>query len=147
MRPEIEKKRRKIMKGLWKEFKEFINKGNALSMAVGIILGGAFTAIVTAIVDNLITPLLGVICGGIDFSAISIKVGEASFGIGAVISAIITFLATALVLFFILRGVNKAQAAAEKMKKKEEEEAAAAPEPSEEVKLLTEIRDLMKDNK
>ncbi len=135
------------MKGLWKEFKEFINKGNALSMAVGIILGGAFTAIVTAIVDNLITPLLGVICGGIDFSAISIKVGEASFGIGAVISAIITFLATALVLFFILRGVNKAQAAAEKMKKKEEEEAAAAPEPSEEVKLLTEIRDLMKDNK
>ena len=147
MRPETEKKRRKNMKGLWKEFKEFINKGNALSMAVGIILGGAFTAIVTAIVDNLITPLLGVICGGIDFSAISIKVGEASFGIGAVISAIITFLATALVLFFILRGVNKAQAAAGKMKKKEEEEAAAAPEPSEEVKLLTEIRDLMKDNK
>ncbi len=132
------------MKGLWKEFKEFINKGNALSMAVGIILGGAFTAIVTAIVENLITPLIGVICGGIDFSALSIKVGEASFGIGAVISAIITFLATALVLFFILRGVNKAQAAAEKMKKKEEEEAAAAPEPSEEIKLLTEIRDLMK---
>lgn len=132
------------MKGLWKEFKEFINKGNALSMAVGIILGGAFTAIVTAIVDNLIAPLLGVICGGIDFSALSVKVGEASFGIGAVISAIITFIATALVLFFILKGVNKAQAAAEKLKKKEEEEAAAAPEPSEEVKLLMEIRDLMK---
>ncbi|MDO4938678.1 MAG: large conductance mechanosensitive channel protein MscL [Lachnospiraceae bacterium] len=133
------------MKGLWNEFKDFINKGNALSMAVGIILGGAFTAIVTAIVENLITPLLGVICGGIDFAGLAITVGDASFGIGAVISAIITFFATAIVLFLILKGINSAQKAAESLKKKEAEEAAAAPaEPSEEVKLLMEIRDLMK---
>ena len=139
---------RQDMKGFWKEFKEFLNKGNALAMAVGIIIGGAFTAIVNAIVDNLITPLLGVICGGIDFSGVVIRVGAAEFGIGNVISAIITFFATALVLFLILRAFNKAQEKAEQLKKKEEEAAPAAPaEPSDEVKLLMEIRDLLKNDK
>ena len=106
---------------------------------------GAFTAIVTSIVDNIINPLLGVICGGIDFSSVSITVGDAVFGVGNVITAIIAFFATALVLFLILKGFNAAQKKAEQLKKKEEEEAAQAPaEPSEEVKLLTEIRDLLK---
>ena len=136
------------MKGFAKEFKEFIAKGDVISMAVGIIIGGAFTAIVNAIVDNLITPLLGVICGGIDFSGVVIRVGAAEFGIGNVISAIITFFATALVLFLILRAFNKAQEKAEQLKKKEEEAAPAAPaEPSDEVKLLMEIRDLLKNDK
>lgn len=131
------------MKGFAKEFKEFISKGNVMSMAVGIIIGGAFTAIVNSIVENLISPLIGIICGGIDFSGLAVTVGEASFGIGAVINAIITFLLTALVLFFILKAFNKFNEKA--AKKKEEEAAAEAPaEPSEDIKLLMEIRDLLK---
>lgn len=130
------------MKGFAKEFKEFVSKGNVMSMAVGIIIGGAFTAIVNSIVENLISPLIGIICGGIDFSGLAVTVGEASFGIGAVINAIITFLLTALVLFFILKAFNKFN---EKAAKKKEEAAAEAPaEPSEDIKLLMEIRDLLK---
>ena len=139
------------MKALAKEFKEFISKGDVMSMAVGIIIGGAFTAIVNSIVENLISPLIGIICGGIDFSALVVKVGEASFGIGAVINSIITFLLTALVLFFILKAFNamneKTAALAAKLDDpKEEEPAPEAPaEPSEETKLLMEIRDLLKE--
>ena len=101
------------MKGFAKEFKEFIAKGDVISMAVGIVIGGAFQSIVTSIVDNLINPLLGIICGGIDFSTLSFGVGEAQFGIGNVINAIIKFLLTALVLFFIMKAYNR-------MSKKEE---------------------------
>ncbi len=104
------------MKGFAKEFKEFIAKGDVISMAVGIIIGGAFQAIVTSIVDELINPLLGLICGGIDFSTLSFGVGEAQFGIGNVINAVIKFLLTALVLFFIMKAYNK-------MSTKPEEEA------------------------
>jgi len=139
------------MKSFVKEFKEFISKGNVMSMAVGIIVGGAFTAIVTAVVENLITPLIGIVCGGMDFSAIGFYVGEAFFGIGNVLNAILTFLATALVLFIILKSFNKMQAEAEKLaKRNQEEEEAAEPvpaEPSAEEKLLTEIRDLLKEGK
>ena len=141
------------MKALAKEFKEFISKGDVMSMAVGIIIGGAFTAIVNSIVENLISPLIGMICGGIDFSGLVVKVGEASFGIGAVINSIITFLLTALLLFFILKAFNKmnekAAAMAAKLEKEKAEEAAqeAPAEPSEDIKLLMEIRDLLKENK
>ena len=140
------------MKALAKEFKEFISKGDVMSMAVGIIIGGAFTAIVNSIVENLISPLIGIICGGIDFSALVVKVGEASFGIGAVINSIITFLLTALVLFFILKAFNamneKTAALASKLDgPKEEAEPEAPAEPSEDIKLLIEIRDLLKENK
>ena len=138
------------MKALAKEFKEFISKGDVMSMAVGIIIGGAFTAIVNSIVENLISPLIGMICGGIDFSGLVVKAGEASFGIGAVINSIITFLLTALVLFFILKGFNrfneKTAALASKLDGPEEEAEPEAPaEPSEDIKLLIEIRDLLKD--
>ena len=134
------------MKGFAKEFKEFISKGDVMSMAVGIIIGGAFTAIVNSIVENLISPLIGIICGGIDFSGLAVTVGEASFGIGAVINAIITFLLTALVLFFILKAFNKFNEKAAAMAAKEKEEAApeAPADPSEDIKLLMEIRDLLK---
>ena len=140
------------MKAFMKEFKEFISKGDVMSMAVGIIIGGAFTAIVNSIVENLISPLIGIICGGIDFSALVVKVGEASFGIGAVINSIITFLLTALVLFFILKAFNamneKTAALAAKLDgPKEEPEPEAPAEPSEDIKLLMEIRDLLKENK
>ncbi len=139
------------MKAFFEEFRQFISKGNVVSMAVGIIIGGAFTSIVNNIVTYLITPLIGIICGGIDFTSFEIKVGEAVFGVGIVINSIITFLMTAFVLFIIVKESNKIT---EKMnqklneiteEKKEEEEAEEEePEPSDEVKLLTEIRDLLK---
>ncbi|MCR4668682.1 MAG: large-conductance mechanosensitive channel protein MscL [Clostridia bacterium] len=127
------------MKSFMKEFKEFIAKGNVMSMAVGIIIGGAFTAIVNSLVADIITPILGMILGGTDFAGLSVTVGSAVLTYGNFIQAIITFFMTALTIFIIMRQFNK-------MKKKEEEEAPPAPdpEPSEEVKLLTEIRDSLR---
>lgn len=126
------------MKGFIREFKEFISNGNVMSMAVGIIIGGAFTAIVNSLVSDIITPLLGMILGGINFSGISITVGDTNLLVGRFIQSIIMFILTALVIFVIMKGFNKFAA-----KKKEEEEASAPAEPSEEVKLLTEIRDAL----
>ena len=110
-------------RGFIGEFKEFISKGNVVAMAVGIIIGGAFTSIVNSVVEQLISPLIGIICGGIDFTNLAFTVGEASFGIGIVVNNIITFLMTALVLFWIVKGFNKLE---EKAKKEEEEEKKEA---------------------
>ena len=126
------------MKGFIREFKEFISNGNVMSMAVGIIIGGAFTAIVNSLVSDIITPLLGMILGGINFSGISITVGDANLLVGRFIQSVIMFILTALVIFVIMKGFNKFAT-----KKKEEEEASSPAEPSEEVKLLTEIRDAL----
>ena len=127
------------MKALIREFKEFISKGNVMSMAVGLIVGSAFTAIVTSLNQDIISPLLGLILGQIDFTSLSLTVGGASVMYGNFIQAIITFLITALTLFFVLKGFNKMT-----RKKEEEKKEEPAPEPSEDVKLLTEIRDLLK---
>ncbi len=127
------------MKALIREFKEFISKGNVMGMAVGLIVGSAFTAIVTSLNQDIITPLLGLILGQIDFTSLSLTVGGASVMYGNFIQAIITFLITALTLFFVLKGFNKMT-----RKKEEEKKEEPAPEPSEDVKLLTEIRDLLK---
>lgn len=125
-----------------KEFKEFISKGNVMDMAVGIIIGGAFTAIVTALVDNILMPVIGVITGGHSVEDMSVTVGNATIGYGAFLQAVIDFLLVAFVLFMIIRSMNKAKAA---MIKKEEE-APAEPEPvPEDIALLTEIRDLLKN--
>lgn len=115
------------------EFKNFIMRGNVLDMAVGVVVGSAFTAIVTSIVENLLTPIIALIMGEADFA--SITVGP--FGIGAVINAIITFLITAFVVFWIVKVVNKI------MPKKEEAPPTPAGPTTEE--LLTEIRDLLKE--
>lgn len=128
------------MKKFFSEFKEFISKGNVMTMAVGIIIGSAFTAIVNSLVGDIITPLLGLILGQINFAGISVTVGDASIMFGNFIQAIITFLLTALCLFIIVKAFNK-------MGKKKEEEPKKDPEPSAEEKLLTEIRDLLKDQK
>jgi len=125
------------VKGFIREFKEFISNGNVMSMAVGIIIGGAFTAIVNSLVSDIITPLLGMILGGINFSGISITVGDATLLVGRFIQSIIMFILTALVIFVIMKGFNKFAV------KKKEEEASAPAELSEEVKLLTEIRDAL----
>lgn len=124
------------MKKFVLEFKEFISRGNVLDMAVGVVIGGAFTAIVTALVDNIITPLIGILVGGLDFTGLSVKVGEATIGYGAFIQAVINFLLISFVIFCVIRSFNK-------LAKKKEEEPAAPPAPAEDVVLLREIRDLL----
>ena len=124
-----------------KEFKEFISKGNVMDMAVGIIIGGAFTAIVTALVDNILMPIIGAVTGGHSVEDMAVKVGNAAIGYGAFLQAVIDFLLVAWVLFMIIKALNKAKAAVIK----EKEEAPAEPEPvPEDIALLTEIRDLLK---
>ena len=119
-----------------KEFKEFISRGNVMDLAVGIIIGAAFTAIVTSLVDNLIQPLIGLFMGGIDFSGLSFAVGEATFMYGAFITAIINFLIVAFVVFLLVKAVNKLMP-----KPAPAPEAPAGPT---EVDLLKEIRDALK---
>lgn len=125
-----------LIKKFVSEFKEFISRGNVLDMAVGVVIGGAFTAIVTALVDNIITPLIGILVGGLDFTGLSVKVGEATIGYGAFIQAVINFLLISFVIFCVIRSFNK-------LAKKKEEEPAAPPAPAEDVVLLREIRDLL----
>ena len=123
------------MKAFIREFKEFISKGNVMSMAVGIIVGSAFTAIVTSLNQDIITPLLGLILGQINFAGLSFTVGNATVTYGNFIQAIITFFITALCL-----AMNTFTA---KLKAEEEAKEEAAP-PAEDIQLLTEIRDLLK---
>ena len=108
------------MKSFMKEFKEFISRGNVMDMAVGIIIGGAFTAIVTSLVEDIITPIIGMI-GGFDFSSFVVTVNNSNIAVGNFINAVINFLLIALVLFSIIKAMNKAAAI---VKKPEEEEAA-----------------------
>ena len=108
--------------GLVKEFKDFVMRGNVMDMAVGVIVGGAFGAIVTSLVDDVIGPIIGMICGGIDFSHLAITVGSANLMVGNFIQAIINFLIVALCLFAILKAFNTATA---KLKKPEEPAAPA----------------------
>ncbi len=123
-----------------KEFKEFIARGNAMDMAVGIIIGAAFTAIVTSLVDDLVNPLIGIFVGGIDFSGISFGLGEAQFMIGNFINAVIKFLIIAFVVFMLVRSVNKLA----KMGKAEETPAPEEPKGPTQEELLTEIRDALR---
>ena len=128
------------MKAFFNEFKEFITRGNVMTMAIGLIIGSAFTSIVQSLVNDVITPLLGIILGGLDFTGIKITVGSAEMMIGNFIQAVITFLLTALVIFCIMKVFNSF------MKKKEEEEVAEEePEIPADIQLLTEIRDMLKE--
>lgn len=118
-----------------KEFKQFIARGNVIDLAVGVIIGAAFTAIVKSLVKNLINPLIGLFIGGIDLSNLTLKVGEANFKYGSFLNSIINFLIISFIVFLIVKAVNK-------FTKKEEEEAPATPT---EVDYLKEIRDLLKE--
>ena len=120
-----------------KEFKEFILRGNVVDLAVAVIIGGAFGAIVTSLTNDIIMPLIGVLLGGIDFSSLTIQVGEATVAYGNFIQAIINFLIIGLVLFFVVKAMNKAATLGAK------KEAAAPAAPPEDIRLLTEIRDLL----
>ena len=128
-------------KTFFNEFKTFAVKGNMLDMAVGMIVGGAFTALVTSIVSNLATPLIGILVG-VDFSAWTIKLprlyGNAEPGtlmIGTFLNSIISFVIVAFVVFLFVKALNSFR--------KKEEEKPAPPKPSAEALLLTEIRDLL----
>jgi large conductance mechanosensitive channel len=133
----------------WSEFKTFIARGNVMDMAVGVVVGGAFTAIVNSLVGDIINPLIGKLFGGVDLSEAKVVLTEATeetaevaIRYGALIQTIINFLIVALCVFAVVRGINKLK---DKMKKEEaaaEEEKEEEPaEPSEEVLLLREIRD------
>ena len=119
---------------MWKEFKAFVLKGNVLDLAIAVVLGVAFGAIVTSLVNDIIMPLVGIILGGIDFASLSIQVGSAAVLYGKFIQAIVNFLIIAFVIFLVMRAM---------VKLKKQEAAAPPPGPTAEEKLLTEIRDLL----
>ncbi|MBQ9630573.1 MAG: large-conductance mechanosensitive channel protein MscL [Treponema sp.] len=119
-------------------FKKFISRGNVVDMAVGVIIGGAFGKIVSSLVNDIIMPLIGVLIGGIDFSNLSITLGEATINYGVFIQTIIDFLIVAICIFAVIRVF-------EKFKKKEvEEQKDEAIIKTDEVLLLEEIRDILK---
>ena len=136
-------------KGIAAEFKEFITRGNVMDMGMGIIMGSAFTAIVKSLVDDVLMPVIGILVGGVDFTSLKVVlraadeaagIEEAALRYGNFIQNIVSFLLIAVVIFLMVKGMNK-------LRRKKEEPAPApapAPEPSEEVKLLTEIRDALK---
>lgn len=153
-------------KSIFTEFKEFISKGNVVDMAVGVIIGSAFTSIVNSLVADIFTPIIGIIIGGIDFASLSFKIPDtevdgkvitqgAELTYGNFIQSIITFLLTAICVFIFVKVINtirngnllkkKAAAAAEKAAEEAKPaEPAPEPEPTKEEALLMEIRDLLK---
>ena len=121
-----------------KEFKEFIARGNVIDLAVGVIIGGAFGKIVTSIVNDLLMPLIGVVSGGIDFTGLSFKINEAEIKYGNFLQNVIDFLIIAFCIFILVKVVNKV------MRKKEETVEETPVARPEDVVLLEEIRDLLK---
>ena len=119
--------------GLIKEFKDFIARGNVIDLAVGVVIGSAFGKIVSSLVDNILMPLIGIILGGIDFTSLTAKVGDATIAYGIFIQNVIDFLIIALCIFLIVKVMNKF------IKKQEE-----APAVNEELETLKEIRDVLK---
>lgn len=121
------------------EFRGFILRGNVMDLAVGVVIGAAFTAIVTAVVEDIINPIITLISGKVDFSHVTVGI----FPIGHLISAVINFLLIAFVVFWMVKVINSFM---EKTKEKREEEKPE-PAPSTEELLLTEIRDLLLEQK
>lgn len=130
------------MKKMAKEFKEFISKGNVIDLAVGVVIGGAFGKIVTSLVDNIIMPLVGLVCGGVNFAGLHVKVKDAVIYYGAFIQNVVDFLIVAFCIFIFIKFINKLN-----RKKAKEEVKEEAPKKSEEVLLLEQIRDELKKRK
>ncbi len=133
-----------------KEFKEFISRGNVLDLAVGVIVGGAFGKIVTSLVNDILMPIIGMILGGLDFSSLSLRVGNAKIMYGMFIQNVIDFLIIAGCVFIFVKFVNKL------MHKKPETKVEPRPDPRdkpkpvekpEDIRVLEEIRDLLKERK
>jgi large conductance mechanosensitive channel len=137
---------------MFKEFKNFISRGNVLEMAVGLIMAVYFGAIVKSLVDHIIMPPIGLLLGNVDFSSLKIflqhatvkgdvTIPEVAISYGMFLNTIITFIIVAFAIFLVLKGYNKMR---EKLERKEQEAPAAPPAPSKEELLLTEIRDLLR---
>lgn len=122
------------------EFKKFIERGNVLDLAVGVIVGGAFSSIVTSLVNNILTPILGLVLGGLNFSGLAITFRNTKILYGAFIQSVIDFLIVAFCIFIFVKFINKL------MHIKKKEEIKEVPKKSEEVLLLEEIRDLLKND-
>ena len=150
------------MKKIFKEFGDFIKRGNVIDLAVAVVIGGAFSSIVTSLVNDVIMPVISLATGGIDFSNLFISLngenyatlaaakdaGASVLAYGSFIQAIINFLIIAFVIFMIVKAMNTAMDKMSKLKhKKEEEKKEEAPARSDEVVLLEQIRDLLKKNK
>ena len=122
------------------EFKDFAMRGNVLDLAVGVIIGGAFGKIVSSVVDDLLMPVIGMLIGGLDFKGLFISFGKAKIMYGNFIQNVIDFTIIAFCIFLLIKGINS-------LSRKKEEPAAPEPpaEPSNEEKLLSEIRDLLKN--
>jgi large conductance mechanosensitive channel len=127
-----------------KEFREFISRGNVIDLAVAVVIGTAFTAIVTSLVNDIITPILGIFMGGVDFTKLAVTVGAAAITYGNFIQAIINFVIVAFVIFLMVRTINQIK---HRFEKEKVEQTPAAPEPTAEERLLMEIRDLLKANR
>ena len=127
-------------KGIIAEFKEFAMKGSIVDVAIGMIIGAAFSAIITSLVEDIIMPLLGILIGKVDFSDLSVTVGSAKVMYGAFIQSCFSFLLISITIFLCIKAANKARSAFEKKEKIEEEEEEA--EVAEDIALL--IRDLLK---
>lgn len=122
-----------------KEFKEFISKGNVLDLAIGVVMGTAFSGIVTSLVNDIIMPVVGLIIGGIDFTGMKATVGDASIAYGNFVQNIVNFLIISLSIFLFVKLINKIT---RKNEAKKEEEAKKDPQ----IELLEEIRDELKKN-
>lgn len=124
---------------MWKEFKEFAMKGNVVDLAVAVIIGGAFGKIVSSLVEDIVMPIIGLLIGGIDFKDLAFKYGSAVVKYGAFLQTVVDFFIIAFSIFMAIK-----VAGSFKKKPQVKEEAAEAPSPEPEVALLTEIRDLLK---
>lgn len=129
------------MKKFMEEFREFIARGNVMELAVGVIIGGAFSAITTSLINDIIMPVLGIFTGSISFAALSFTVNGAVIAYGNFIQAVLNFLVMAFVVFCLVKTINKLH----RRKQQAPPAPEAPPEPSAEEKLLTEIRDLLKE--
>lgn len=122
------------------EFKKFALKGNVLDLAIGVIIGGAFGKIVTSLVNDLLMPIIGLLLGGVDFSGSQLTIGDAAIKYGAFIQSIIDFVIIAFSIFLFIKAITR-------FKKKEEEKPTVSIAPSNEELLLTEIRDILKEQR
>lgn len=145
------------MKKFFSEFKEFAMRGNVVDMAVGVIIGAAFGKIVSSLVNDIIMPLIGVVTGGMNFTDYKLVVQKAvmdgqeiikpevTMNCGAWVQTVVDFLIVAFCIFVMIKFINNLRKKAERQKEAEAEPAPAAPEPTKEELLLTEIRDLLKE--
>ena len=127
------------MKAFIREFKTFLNRGNVLDLAVGVIIGGAFKSITDSLTNDILMPLLGLLVNRVSFSELTLTLGSATIAYGSFIEAVLNFIIMAFAVFCIVKAFNRLH--------RKKEEAAPAPKPSQEELLLTEIRDLLKEGK